>query len=526
MTGALLRLALRRDRVLLPAWLVGLTLMVVFSVSATKDLYPDDEFLETASETINATPALVALYGKIYDTSSLGATSLIKLTAFGSALVAILFVFLVVRHSRAEEESGRQELVAAGAVTRRAPLEAALLLGMAGSGALGVLTAVGLGLLGLPWTGALAFGADWALSGIVFSAVAGVAAQVTTSARAAIGIGVASVGIAYLLRAVGDLAPGDPGWASWLSPIGWSQQIRPFAGNRWWVTLIPLAATAALVAAAFVLRYHRDMGSGLIADRPGPDVGRIGSVAGLAWRLHRGAFLAWLVGAVLMGAVLGSIVDNISGLLESPQLREYLELLGGRQALTEAFLAAEVGVLGALMSAYGISATSRLRSEESAGHAESLLSTMATRQRWAASHFCLALVAIAALMLLTGAAVGLTHGLAVGDPVGQTMRLAVAGVAQVPAAWVVASIVMLLFGVIPRWVPVAWGLLAAFVALGEFGVLWGLPRWVLDLSPFAHSPRLPGGSIDAAQLVGLVAVAAVLAVAGFATWRRRDVQGL
>ena len=99
-TGALVRLALRRDRVLLPAWVLGLSLMVVFSVSATKDLYPTKQSLVSAAETINATAALVAMYGKVYDPTSVGALSLIKLTAFGAALVAILFVFVAIRHTR------------------------------------------------------------------------------------------------------------------------------------------------------------------------------------------------------------------------------------------------------------------------------------------------------------------------------------------------------------------------------------------------------------------------------------------
>ena len=29
-----------------------------------------------------------------------------------------------------------------------------------------------------------------------------------------------------------------PRWLVWLSPIGWAQQFRPYAGNRWWVLLI------------------------------------------------------------------------------------------------------------------------------------------------------------------------------------------------------------------------------------------------------------------------------------------------
>lgn len=523
-TGALVRLALRRDRLLLPAWILGLAFMAVFSVTATKDLYSTEESLVAAADLINATAALIALYGKVYDPTSLGALSLIKMTAFGAALIAILFVFIVVRHTRSEEESGRLELVCAGVVGRSSPLAAALLVGMGASVALGTATAIGLGAIGLPWSGAVAFGLGWALSGIVFTAIGAVAAQITTSARAAIGLGIAAVGVAYSLRAVGDLADGDPGWLSWLSPIGWSQQIRPFAGDRWWVAAVPVLATALLVPAAFALRSRRDLGSGFLPDRPGPDTGRLGGVAGLAWRLQRGMLAAWVVGTVLMGFVLGSVAHNVTGFFDTPQMQRYLAVLGGEQGLTDAFLAAEVGIFGGIVAAYAISAASRLHTEEANGHAELILSTTATRIRWASSHLGIALGGVALIILCAGAAIGLAHGMAVQDVGGQTPRLLGAAAAQIPAAWVMAGIVMLLFGWAPRWVSGAWLVLVTFIVFGEFGALWELPQWVLDLSPFAHSPKLPGGELVAGQVGLLIGSTVLLTLLGMAGWRLRDVQ--
>lgn len=523
-TWSLVRLALRRDRILLPAWILGLTVMVTSSVVATRDLYPTRESLTSAAQAINATGSLVALYGKVYDPGSLGAISLIKLTAFGAAVVAVLFVYVAVRHTRTEEETGRLELVAAGSVGRSAPLAAAMIVGCGAAILLGLLCAVGIGAAGLPWAGAFAFGLGWALTGVVFTGVGVVAAQLTTSARAALGLGMIGVGIAYALRAVGDLAAGDPGWLSWLSPIGWSQQLRPFAGDRWWVAGLPLLASALLFPLAFWLRGHRDLGAGFLPERHGPARGSLTGVWGLAWRLQRGLFVAWLVAAVLMGLVLGSIVDNVSGLLDSPQMQQYIAVLGGEQGLVQAFLAAEVGIFGVLVSAYGVAAASRLHTEESTGHLESILATATTRVRWALTHLVLALAGVAVIMVGSGAAIGLTHGLAVGDPAGQALLVAGAAAAQIPAAWVMTALVLLVFAVAPRAVPAVWGVLVVFIVLGEFGALWKLPTWLLDVSPFAHSPKLPGPAIDVVPLLVLLAVTAALCAVGLAVWRRRDVQ--
>jgi ABC-2 type transport system permease protein len=520
-TPALVRLALRRDRWLLPLWILGFAFMAYSSAVATKDLYPEVASRVSAAETVNATAALVALYGRIYDPSSIGALSLFKLTALGAAMVAILMVWLVVRHTRAEEETGRLELVGAGVVGRAAPLAAALIVAIGGSVALGLLTTLALIAGGLSGAGSVAFGVGWALTGIAFAAVAAVTAQVTTGSRAAIGLGVVAIGVAYALRAVGDLAEQGPGWASWLSPIGWTQQIRPFAGDRLWVGLIPLVFAVVLVVAAFVLRSRRDIDAGVLPDRPGPAVGRLHGVYGLAWRLQRGLLIAWAVGVAAMGMVLGSVAHNVSGLLDSPQMKQYLVLLGGEQGITDAFLAAEIGLLGTIIAAYGIAATAHLRSEEAAGHTELLLSTATTRTRWAGSHYVVAMVGVAVVVGLTGLAAGLGHGLAIGD-LSQVGRVGLAAAAQIPAAWVMASIVLALFGSIPRWIGAAWALFAVFVVVGEFGSLWQLPDWVLQLSPFAHSPRLPGGEVVVGSLTGLVVAAAVLAALGFVGWRRRD----
>jgi ABC-2 type transport system permease protein len=43
------------------------------------------------------------------------------------------------------------------------------------------------------------------------------------------------------------------------------------------------------------------------------------------------------------------------------------------------------------------------------------------------------------------------------------------------------------------------------------------------VSPFEHTPSVPGGDWDAVPLLVLVAVAAVLAAGGLVAFRRRDV---
>jgi ABC-2 type transport system permease protein len=521
-TGTLTRLGLRRDRWMLSSWVIGFAAMAGISASATVGLYPDVASRVAAADGFNASAALIAMYGRVYDPTSLGALSLIKLTAFGSALIAILMLFVVIRHSRAEEESGRLELLGGGRVGRSAPLVAALVLACGASVVLGLLTALWLTFSGLPVTGSLAFGLGWAASGLAFSAVGGVVAQLTTSARAARGLGLVVLAVAYALRAIGDLAEPGPSWLSWLSPIGWTQQVRAYAGDRWEVLALPVLLCVVLVPTAFALRSRRDLGSGLLADRPGPAHGSMESVWALAVRLHGRSLLGWLAGFAIGGLLLGSIASSVDDFMTNLTAREFFEKLGGSQVLLDTFIGAELGILGAIAAAYGVGSVDRLRSEETEGHAELLLVTTTSRRAWALSHYVVALAGVAVLMTTAGLTMGLGAALSLEDW-GQFPRIFAVALAQIPAAWVMTSLVLTLFGGFPRATSSAWGALVLFMALGEFGALWGAPEWLMNLSPLQYTPRLPVEAGWMLPLVGLTVVAALLAAAGLGAWQRRDV---
>lgn len=520
-TGALVRLGLRRDRWLLPVWIIAFAAMAGTSASAGEGLFPNQASRIDAANTINATASMVALFGRVYDPSSLGALTMIKYTAFMTAVLAVLMVFVTIRHTRAEEESGQLELLSGGRLGRDAPLAAALVISFGASLVLGLASGLALAATGLPAAGSLAFGLGWAATGMAFSAVAGVGAQLTTSARAATGLGVIVIAITYALRAVGDLAQPGPSALSWLSPIGWNQQIRAFAGDHWWVLVLPLALCVALVPMTFVLRARRDLGAGLRAERPGPGHGKLNGVWDLAVRLQLRMLAAWAVAVVVFGFVIGSLASNVTQFLTSPNSQDLIKKLGGAQALTDAFMAAEIAIMGILVAAYGLSAANHLRSEETAGHTEALLGTATTRARWATSHYGAALGGVAFLMVATGLSVGAGSALSLHDST-QIGRVTVAALAQIPAAWVITSAVLAIFGWAPRLTSAAWGLLVVFIALGEFGVLWHAPQWLMDLSPFQHSPLLPVGSGGVASLVALTLAAGVLGAVGYLGWGRRD----
>jgi len=154
--------------------------------------------------------------------------------------------------------------------------------------------------------------------------------------------------------------------------------------------------------------------------------------------------------------------------------------------------------------------------------AEPVLATAVGRLRWATSHLLFAVVGPAITLSAAGLAAGLTYGLSTGEVGEELPRVLAGAVAQLPAVWVLAGIAAALFGLLPRLTSLSWAALGAFVLLGLFGELLQLDQWMVDLSPFTHIPKLPGGEVSAEPLVWLISVAAVLTMAGLVGFRRRD----
>jgi len=165
----------------------------------------------------------------------------------------------------------------------------------------------------------------------------------------------------------------------------------------------------------------------------------------------------------------------------------------------------------------------RLQQEETGQRAETTLAGAVSRTRWVASHLTAALVGSAVAMLVSGVAGGLAYGMAAGDIGGKLAVVVGTAAVQLPAVWLLAAITVGLFGLAPRFTPVAWGVLVGFVAVYLIGELARFPQWLLDLEPFAHIPRV-GADFTAVPLLWLLAIDAALIAMGALAFRRRDLR--
>ncbi|WP_351234873.1 ABC transporter permease [Streptomyces sp. NPDC002133] len=525
-TGALLRLALRRDRVMLPIWVVVIGAMVVSGVGSLETLYDTDAERAQLAASMSTNSSLRSLYGPVFD-DSVGGLVAWRFGTFAAVLAAVMSLVIVVRHTREEEETGRQELLSSAMVGRRAALTAALLTAVIANAAVALMITAGLS--GQGTGGALALGLAIGGTGVLFATMAAIVAQLTESARLAKGLTAGVLGLAFVLRAAGDAgtaggAPPGEGLGggssvlTWLSPIGWAENVRAFADERWWVILLIAAAVAAQCVVAFTLAGRRDVGMGFLPTRPGPAEGRIATAGGLAWRLQRATLFGWAAGFLLAGIVFGGMASGAADLVgDNEQAREIFQRMGGQAALTDAFLAAMIGMFGMIAALYAVGSVLRMNGEETSQRAEPVLANAVGRIPWAAGHLAIALGGAGLILLFGGAGMAIGHG-------GEPGAILGAALVQVPAVWTLAGLAMLMYGVFPKAAPAGWGVAGLCLALGWIGPALNLPQSVLNLSPFGHLPKLPGPGMDWPPVLVLTALAAALVATGLAGLRRRDLQ--
>lgn len=522
-TGTLIRLNLRRERVPLIAWVLGIGVVVASTFSTIAALYPDAAERAALAQSIAINPAFLAITGPI-NGSSIGAISAWRVMAAGTSLVGLMAVFTVVRRTRADEEAGRSELLSGSVVGRSAPLAAGVAVAVGASLTIGLLaTAAALG-SGQDTAGSLAFGGAMAGCGVAYAGVAAVTAQLAESARTATGLACTAVAAGFALRAVGDVNS-SLSWLTWLSPQGWAHHVEPFAANQTWILALFLLAGAATVLVAIRLLEHRDLGLGMVTARPGPAGNpRLNTPEGLAGRIHRGTLLGWGVGMAAYGVVTGAVASTSDSLLTgNPQLEQVMAQIGGAGAISDMLLSVMGTLTGLTVGGYAIATALRMRSEELADRVGPVLATPVSRTRWLAGHLLFVVLGPAVLLTTAGVVSGVFNSIEVGslsDGFGAAFG---AMLVQLPAALVLGGVAVALFGLAPRLTGLAWAVLVAALLLGQLGELLRLPQWVMDLSPYTHVPQVPVAAMNWTPMVLLTAVAAAFIAAGVVGFRRRDV---
>lgn len=522
---AVIRLTVRliRRSTLLTA--LALACYAAVEILVIEKTYPDDAS-RAALMTFGDFPVLRVLQGVPYSVET-GALAAWDSGWMMSLVVGGWAITTTTRVLRGDEDEGRAEVVLAGPVrpSRMLACQAATLL--AAGGVLGLAVGLAMAASGAPVTSSLLFGAAIAGLCAAFVALTSVASQVFASRTRALGVSAGLLGAALLLRMAANSADARS-WLAWVTPMGWTDQLRPFGDDRVPVLLVPVVVVAGLVGCAVTLRVRRDSRTGIVRER---GVRRshawgLTSPLAFAWRANLGVLCAWAVGLTLWGLATGALVPSVNDFVESdPAFRDILAGMGMDVSdLSKGFVGLTATIAGVALSVYAASRVGAARAEESSTRLDHVMTRSVKRWRWLGGHVLLTLVSV---LLLAGLAGGATWAGAVTMGADLSVRDSMAAVLNtVPVAVVFGGLAVLVLGLAPR-ATVAVAASAAVLAyvLQLVGPTLSWPTIIVGASPFWHLRAVPVEAFEPTAAVVLVAIGAVASAVGMVAFERRDLVG-
>lgn len=525
-TGTLLRFMIRRDRIRATAWVLGIGLMGFYFAHAVQIVAESQQELLSLS-TMYADPVGRMMVGPgfgmeepTHERFYSGGYAL-----FIYILAALFSVFTVVRHTRAEEQTGRAELVRANVVGRHATLTAALILTAASNVVAAALIFVGAASADYSLTGSALVASGSLAVGLLFAAVAAVSAQLSESSRGASALAGALLGLAYVVRMGGDMAEVGGNALSWFSPLAWAQQTAPYVQDRWWPLILPVGFALVLITLAFWLSTKRDVAASLIPVRLGRSRARpsLGSPTGLAAHTLRGGLRGWGIALVLTALMFGAFAQTMVEAADT--LPEELSQIFAGEDLMLGYLAYMALFMAVFVGAAGVSGLQQLRGEENRGRAEYALSAPMSRLGWLGAHLLVLVVGLVLILAAVGVGMGLGAMVSLEEDGGRYFgELFLAALLQAPAVFAVVGIVTALLGWIPRIAaPVGWGLIGFAGVMATFGGLLELPEALTDLNPYGHLSEYPVEEIAWTPVVVLCGIGILGVALGLVGWNRREV---
>jgi ABC-2 type transport system permease protein len=467
--------------------------------------------------------ALRLFYGYPYDPLTVSGYSAWRVGGTLAIIAAVFGLLAAVRALRTEEDTGRMELVLAGAVGRRTAYLSAMAAIAAGTLILWLAEFAGFLAGGLPAGGSAYLALATTSVVPVYVGVGALTSQLAPTRRIALELGSAIVGLSLLARVVADTSS-SAGWLRWATPLGWAEELRPSTGSRPLVLLLPVAAGVLALAAAARIAARRDIGTGVLParDTAAPRLRLLSSPTAQALRSERGSLIVWLSSVVAFAFILGMVSTSISSAGISKSVREEIAKLGSGSITTPTGYLAFVFIFFILaVSLFVCAQVSAARREEAEQQLETLLALPISRSRWLVGRLLLATSAAVTISLAAGLltwAGAASQGVSISLP-----RMLEAGANCLPVAFLFLGIAALAYAVVPRAsAGIAYGLVTGTFLWQLVGSLLGVPKWLVELTPFAHVGLVPTQSFRGGAAAIMVGIGVVAAVAALSAFRRRD----
>ncbi|GAE24867.1 hypothetical protein JCM9140_828 [Halalkalibacter wakoensis JCM 9140] len=492
-TKILSRFILHRDRVRIPIWIFSLTLMTVVTATSFSGLYQNDAERQVMAETMK-NPAMTAMVGLGYglDNYTTGAMMAHQMLLFTAIAMAIMSILFVTRHTRADEEEGRLELLRSLPVGRLTNLMStvSILCGLH----IIIAILIGLSLFSLQEEsmnvqGSLLYGAALGSIGIFFTAITSIFAQLSDHSRGTIGLSLAVLGLSYIIRAIGDVSNE---MISWLSPLGWILRTEVYVTNNWWPVLLTVGFSCVLFCLAFYLNATRDIGSGLLPSKPGRKQAStlLTNPLGLAFRLQRTSVLSWALGMFVLGASYGSVFGDLDSFFATNEMMSQLFPPIEGLSLTEQFLTMLMSVIAMICTVPPLIILLKLSSEEKKERIEHLFSRAVSRGSVLGSYILLSFVFGFVMLFLALLGLWGASSVVMEEPISFSLMLQ-ALMIYLPAMWFMIGLGVFTIGIRPKLTSLTWMYLGYSFIVVYLGGMLQFPEWLSLLSPYGISLNYP-----------------------------------
>jgi ABC-2 type transport system permease protein len=530
----LIKLHLLQERIRTLVWLIAVVGVSALTAPALREMF-SDESGKAGRLAMMENPAMVAMAGPVYGLDDYNVARMFSSEMFIFTVIAVMMmnVFLVVRHTRADEEHGNLEVLYSRPISRELPLISAFI----SATLINLVIAVCLfgalfcqGVEGFTFMGTAVYCLAIFVSGLLAVALTAVLAQCFALARSVTVNASLLIGIAYIIRAVGDVTkPLD--FLSYISPLGLILRVAPWVDNNFYPIVILLFETLALGVLAFYLHKIRDYDQSFFRTKNGrKDAGAklkfrlVGMPFGLIYRQNRGVIWGWLATMFIFGVSYGSIMGSLDGFVNGNEMISQMVNLtaDADKPIATMFIGMLVVVMCIFASCPAVVIMLKLNGEEKRGRLDPVYIHTVSRLQYFIGFTIVAVILGALSDLMAFLGFYSSSSISMEQPFG-FMELFKSFAVYIPAIVLVLSVVVLVVGL--KFAPgaVSWGYFTLTFAIAYLGDLLKLPDWTKNFFGFSHTPNLMLEDMKWQPICIMLAVSLVFLSVGAFGYTKRDV---
>jgi len=523
-TSTLLRFTLKRDRLFLSLWIIGIVAFSLFCAPLFTEVAKSPAELAVYAETMK-NPAMVALCGPVYaEPYTYGVMYTQLMVVWILVLIGIMNIFIVARYTRKDEEEGRLELMRSLPVGRLAIISSTWIIAILANFLIAFTSAMGLVLFGIEsmtMAGCLLLGGVFFLVGIFFAAVSMLLSQLCATSRGMTGGSFLVLGVFYLIAAIGNVFDNI---LAYFSPFSIVFKLSPFVRNH--IFPLSIVLIGALITAIIAVHFNvkRDLGAGLLPHRHGRAHAQafLSSPFGLAFRLMKKQIISWLIIIFILGVLYGAVFGDFEAFISQNEMLQMILATDAGENMILSFMTYVILIMSLITSIPVINCVLKLRTEEKKNRLESIYACSISKTEQFSAYIIIAIILSVLLQVVLSFGIWLSASVVMEETI-PFIDVMITGLVKLPGIWMFAGISALLIGLLPKLTALVWAYFGLSFFVIYMGRLMDIPDVFINLSAFGLLPNYPIDEFRVFPFLAITVIAVILFIIGVTSYKERDI---